>query len=77
MMIESVPPPRKGQQAEDGGSKEMGKDNKHLCDWRKDEIKDNLEKLKGIVGEPKYICLKCARVAKDSDYLHRPEELTG
>jgi hypothetical protein len=53
----------------------MGKDIKHLCDWKKDEIKDDLDKLKEIVGKPRYVCLKCARVAIDSAYLHKPEEL--
>lgn len=53
----------------------MGKENKRLCDWKKEDIKDNLNKLKGIVAEPQFICLKCARVAKDADYLHKPEEL--
>jgi hypothetical protein len=54
----------------------MGKGNKHLCEWKKDEIKENINELKNIVRQPKYICLKCARAAKDSSYLHKPEELT-
>jgi len=54
----------------------MGKDNRYLCDWKKDEIKDNLHKLKEIVGKPRYVCLKCARVAEDAAYLHKPVELT-
>jgi hypothetical protein len=55
----------------------MGKGHyQYLCDWKKDEIKNNLTELKKIVGKPKYICLKCARVAKDASYLHKPEELT-
>ena len=54
----------------------MGKDKKYLCEWKKDEIKDNLNKLKKIVGKPRYICLKCARATVDADYLHKPEELT-
>ncbi|MHB8093252.1 MAG: hypothetical protein ACYDH8_16895 [Syntrophales bacterium] len=33
----------------------MGKDNKHLCEWKKGEISDELDKLKKIVGKPKYI----------------------
>lgn len=53
----------------------MGKDNQYLCKWEKDEIKDNLSKIKEIVGKPKYVCLKCARVAKDAAYLHKPVEL--
>lgn len=54
----------------------MGKDKQRLCEWKKDDIKDNLNELKEIVGKPKYICLKCARVAKEAIYLHKPVELT-
>ena len=54
----------------------MSKDNKYLCDWKKDEIKENLNRLKEIVAKPRYICLKCGRAAKDSAYLHKPVELT-
>jgi hypothetical protein len=53
----------------------MGKDKQRLCEWKKDGIKDNLVKLKKIVGKPRYVCIKCARVADDADYLHKPEEL--
>lgn len=53
----------------------MGKGNQHLCEWKKGEISDNLDKLKKIVKNPKYVCLKCARVANDASYLHKPEEL--
>jgi len=55
----------------------MGKDKQRLCEWKKDDIKDNLAQLKKIVGNPKYVCLKCARVAEDANYLHKPEELSG
>ena len=54
----------------------MVKDKKHLCDWKKAEIKDNLDDIKKLVGKPKYICLKCARVSEEADYLHKPEALT-
>lgn len=53
----------------------MGKDKQRLCEWNKDEIEKNLKKLKKIVGNPKYVCLKCARAAEDADYLHKPEKL--
>jgi hypothetical protein len=50
----------------------MGKGKKTICKWDKDEIKDDLDKLKDIVMPPKFICRKCGRVAKDSDYLCKP-----
>lgn len=53
----------------------MGKGKKTVCKWDKDEIKDDLDKLKKIVTPPKYICLKCGRTAKDEDYLCKPAEL--
>jgi hypothetical protein len=53
----------------------MAKDKKTICKWDKDDIKDGLKKLKDIVTPPKFICLKCGRVAKKDDYLCKPEEL--
>lgn len=53
----------------------MAKEKKHLCKWDKDDIKDDLEKIKAIVTPPTFICLKCARVAKKEEYLCKPVEL--
>ena len=53
----------------------MSKDKKTICKWDKDEIKDNLDKLKDIVIPPKSICRKCGRVAKKGDYLCKPVNL--
>lgn len=53
----------------------MAKDDKPLCKWNKDEIKDNFKDLKKIVSEPRFICRKCGRVAKKEDWLCKPEEL--
>jgi rubrerythrin len=53
----------------------MGKDKKTLCKWDKDDIRDDLDKLKKIVASPKYICRKCGRVAKDEEFLCKPEKL--
>jgi hypothetical protein len=53
----------------------MGKGKKTICKWDKDEIKDDLDKLKDIVMPPQFICRKCGRVAKESDYLCKPVEL--
>ena len=48
---------------------------KPLCKWDKDDIKDNFKELKKIVSEPRYLCRKCARVAKKEEWLCKPEEL--
>ena len=38
----------KGSRLKDGGGEKMGKDNQHLCEWKKDEIKDNLNSRKSL-----------------------------
>jgi hypothetical protein len=53
----------------------MAKESKHICKWDKDEIRDELDKLKEIVTAPRYICRKCGRVAKESSYLCKPVDL--
>ena len=53
----------------------MAKDTKQLCKWDKDEIKDNLDKLRKLVAEPRFICRKCGRAAKESDHLCKPVKL--
>jgi len=53
----------------------MGKDNKPLCKWDKDEIKDKFKELKKVVAEPRFICKKCGRAAKKEEFLCKPEEL--
>jgi hypothetical protein len=41
----------------------------------KDDIKDDLEKLKGIVNPLHFICRTCGQVAKESDSLRKAVEL--
>lgn len=45
---------------------------KKLCGLKKDDIEKQMEKILKIVSEPKYICEKCARVAKDDEHLCHP-----
>ena len=42
---------------------------KTLCDWTKEDIHKNYEKLYKIVSNPKFICTKCARVSGSEKYL--------
>ena len=42
---------------------------KKLCKWTKEEYKDDFEKLVKIVKKPKYVCVKCGRVAKSKKWL--------
>jgi len=53
----------------------MAKDPKTLCKWGKDDIKEGFKELKKIVGDARFICRKCARVARNQEYLCKPDEL--
>ena len=42
---------------------------KQLCSLKKDDVKTYAKKIIKIVSKPKFICEKCARVAKDEKHL--------
>lgn len=46
-----------------------------LCAWKKDAIGDRRAKLEKIVSEPRYLCVRCARVATKKKHLCKPERL--
>lgn len=48
------------------------KKNKTLCDFSKDEIKENLGDFILLTRQPQYICRKCARVSNTGDRLCKP-----
>jgi len=50
----------------------MSADTKTMCKYKKEKIEENLEILKQIVKNPKFICRKCARAAKEEKYLCKP-----
>ena len=52
------------------GNKEQNM--KELCKLKKDELSKNIKKIIKIVKKPKFICEKCARIAKDKKYLCNP-----
>jgi hypothetical protein len=37
---------------------------KSFCKWEKGDIKKNIEKIYELTADPRYICEKCARVAR-------------
>jgi len=43
--------------------------NKSICDWDKKDIEKNLKEIASQVSKPKYVCRKCARVARDEKLL--------
>jgi len=42
---------------------------KQLCSLKKEDVKTYAKKIIKIVSKPKFICEKCARVAKDEKHL--------
>jgi len=45
---------------------------KTLCDYSRKDIDKDLSKILTLVRTPKYICIKCARAAKERDALCKP-----
>jgi len=48
---------------------------KTLCSLDRDEIEDNIDEIAKIVSGARYICRKCARVARKKKYLCKPVRL--
>ncbi|MDX9965930.1 MAG: hypothetical protein AB7U26_03820 [Sulfuricurvum sp.] len=48
---------------------------KELCKLGKSDLKSDFKKIVKIVKNPKYICIKCARVAIEKKYLCEPEKM--
>ena len=49
----------------------MAKKAKMLCKWKADTINKDLAEFAKIVKNPKYVCLKCGRVADKKKLLHK------
>lgn len=48
-----------------------------LCDLKKAEVEKRLHQITEIVSQPRFICRKCCRVAKQKKYLCKPIALSG
>ena len=46
---------------------------KKICDWTKDDIKENKTLLFSLVKIPNHYCKKCARTATTAEYLCKAE----
>jgi hypothetical protein len=53
------------------------KSTRSLCKWSSDEIAAELATLREIIGEPRFVCGKCARAAARKKHLCRPVKLGG
>jgi hypothetical protein len=52
-------------------------DTKSICDWDKKDIEKNLKEIAAQFMKPKYICRKCARVARDERLLCKAVKIKG
>jgi hypothetical protein len=48
---------------------------KTLCELDKKYIEKKLSSITKLVLDPNYICIKCARVAQQKEYLCKPQKL--
>ena len=48
---------------------------KQLCDWSKKDLREDFPRLRRIVAEPRYACVKCGRVADKKQWLCKPKAL--
>jgi len=53
----------------------MSKNSKHLCDRKKSQIVDNLERYRDLVREPRFVCKECGRVAGQKKWVCKPMSL--
>jgi hypothetical protein len=53
-----------------------GDHSNHICQLIVDN-NQNLDKIKGLVKNPKFICFNCARVAESEDNLCSPMPITN
>ena len=53
----------------------MAKNTKELCKWKQDDISKKLDKFSDIVRDPKFVCVKCGRVANKKKWLHKKAAL--
>jgi hypothetical protein len=47
---------------------------KSFCKWEKNDIKVNLQAIYALTADPKYVCEKCARVAKLKANVCKPHK---
>jgi transposase-like protein len=53
----------------------MGDKTKTLCNWNKSRYVKDLELLREIVAEPRYVCKDCGRAAGDKKWLCKPVKI--
>lgn len=48
---------------------------KHLCSLSKKGVDENMKKIVSLIVDPKFICMKCARVSNTGERLCKPAKL--
>jgi len=48
---------------------------KSLCKFDKDDISKHFSEFASITAHNRYLCVKCARVAEDKDWLCKPKKV--
>lgn len=46
-----------------------------LCKWKREDYEARFDKLRKVVAEPKYVCVRCGRAAAKKKHLCYPEPL--
>ena len=49
--------------------------NKKICDWDQKDLSKKMSKFYEQVNEPKFVCLKCVRVANKKKDLCKPYDM--
>lgn len=50
---------------------------KRLCKWKKGDYKDQLDELRLLVADAKYVCKHCGRSANDKKALCDPTKIAA
>jgi hypothetical protein len=53
----------------------MAAKTKELCNWKQSTIEKELDRVRKIVADPKYVCRKCGRAVRDKKYVCKPVKL--
>ena len=48
---------------------------KRLCKWKKSAYKDELDELRRLVADAKFVCRRCGRAANDRKCLCDPARI--
>lgn len=46
-----------------------------LCDLSRGDLEEHWDEISGAIGNPKYMCRKCARMARSKSHLCKPKRL--